>query len=385
MDRNLFTSAALGKLEKIKTDSGDDWAFIPDPLPKTWDIPLDLWPLLSQAKEEVARLDGIGRHMSNNTDLLLTPLQKREALKSSSLEGAYATAEELLMFEKEPREATSEHDKVNAWKEVFNYGSSLRRGLELLEEIPFCVRLIKSLHKELLSGVRGANKNPGNFRTNQFHIGSDRRFIPPPHFHADSCLYELEKYMNEEISIDPLILSFMVHYQFETIHPFSDGNGRVGRLMLSLMIYKFCNLSNPWLYLSEFFDKYKDEYVDNLFNVSAKGDWINYIKFCLRATVIQAKDSIVRFDNLVELREKYIQLIGSSGGGARLNQIVEKLFNSPVITIPDIEKICSTTYPTAKKDVELLCSLGILSEGARSHRPKYFWAKEIFDVAYSGV
>ncbi|MGB5231321.1 MAG: Fic/DOC family N-terminal domain-containing protein [Desulfoprunum sp.] len=387
MDKSLFSSKSLGTLQRIRIDDGHDWAFIPDPLPDKWDMPIQLWPLLSLAKEELARLDGVGRHMpGDSSNLLLTPLQKREALKSSSLEGAYATAEELLLFEKSPREPTSEHDKVNSWMEVRNYSRALQVGQDLLLRLPLSIRLIREMHKELLTGVRGANRNPGNFRINQVHIGSDRRFVPPPAGIAVECLQQLEIQMNSDVTIDPLLYSFMVHYQFETIHPFSDGNGRVGRLLLSLMIFKRCNLVLPWLYLSEYFDRYKDEYVNNLFNVSVNADWKSYLEFCLRATVQQAREAIVRFDSLVDIQRKYQKIIASSGGSARLSTIVESLFNVPFITIPDVRELLNTTYPTAKNDIERLISLQILKPLARSEqRPKIFYAKEIFDVAYHGT
>lgn len=386
MDKSLFSPISLGTLKKISVEDGHDWSFIPDSLPQEWEISKELWPSLAKAKEELARLDGVGRHMpGNSSNLLLTPLQKREALKSSSLEGAYATAEELLLFEKLPKEPISEKDKNNAWKEVFNYNKALKVGQQLLEELPLSIRLIKAMHRELLTGVRGANRNPGEFRTNQVHIGSDRRFVPPPAKQAIEALNMLEVQMNSENDIDPLIFSFMVHYQFETIHPFSDGNGRVGRLLLSLMIYKTCKLIMPWLYLSEFFDKYKEEYVDTLFNVSAKGDWHSYLEFCLRATTTQAREAIDRFDSLVKIQQDYQKIIGLSGGSARLNTIIEALFNSPFITIPDVKNILETTYPTAKNDVERLISLGILRQIKEGFRPKIFYAKEIFEVAYKGV
>jgi Fic family protein len=170
-------------------------------------------------------------------------------LKSSSLEGTYATPEQLLLFEIEPREPKSSKDPVNSWREVSNYSRALRIGQDLLSDLPISLRLIKELHKELLRGVRGENKNPGNFRRTQVHIGSDRRFIPPPPTKVKDCLNDLELYIHTENNIDPLIAAFMVHYQFETIHPFMDGNGRVGRLLLSLMIFQNCNLKSPWLYL----------------------------------------------------------------------------------------------------------------------------------------
>ncbi len=382
MEKSLFTDNAPGKLIRIIIQESTNWAFIPDPLPSNWPVPDSLWPILADAREELARLDGIGRHMPNY-ELLLKPLQHREALKSSSLEGTYATPEQLLLFEMDPKEPKSQRDRMNAWKEVSNYGRALRRGQELLNDIPISLRLVKELHKSLLSGVRGYQRDPGKFRRAQVHIGSDRRFIPPPPSEAIRCLNELEKNIHRENHIHPLIFCFMVHYQFEAIHPFLDGNGRVGRLLLSLMIYKLCRLVSPWLYLSAFFDRYKDEYIDSLFDVSARGDWLRWVTFCLRATVHEAKNAIRRFDKLVALREKYLQTVSGCGGSIRLRTIIEKLFESPYVTVPHVAKMLSITYPTARADIDILLKCDILAQSNVEVRPKVFLSPEIMRVAYS--
>ena len=225
MEKALFNNESMGGLKRITIQDETDWAFVPAPLPTKWQIPNDLWPILAQAREELARLDGIGRHMPNY-ELLLRPLQHREAIKSSSLEGTYATPEQLLLFEIDPKEPKKQYDKVNAWKEVSNYNAALRLGQKLLNDIPVSLRLLKALHKELLGGVRGQQRAPGNFRKSQVHIGSDRRFIPPPPIEAIQCINNLEEYIHKDTDIDPLIFCFMVNYQFEAIHPFLDGNGR---------------------------------------------------------------------------------------------------------------------------------------------------------------
>ena len=384
MDKNLFSPDSLGRLIKISVFSEQDWSFIPNGLPTELYISEKIWPLLLNAREELARLDGVGRHMPNY-ELLLKPLQHREALKSSSLEGTYATPEELLLFEIEPKEPKSKNDQVNSWKEVFNYSNALRKGQKLLaDELPISLRLIKELHKELLSGVRGHHRDPGNFRRSQVHIGSDRRFVPPPPAETIECLNQLEKYIHKDSEIDPLIFCFLVHYQFETIHPFLDGNGRVGRLLLSLMIYKWCNLNSP-LYLSAFFDKYKDEYIRNLFNVSARGDWESWIAYCLRATTYQAKDALNRFDKLVSLRETYLNKIANCKGSIRLHKIIDKLFESPAVSIPQISKMFDITYPTASNDIKLLVKQNILVKGNFTSRPKIFLSPEIINIAYRDI
>jgi Fic family protein len=381
MDRYVFTKNAPGKLWEISVEEKLDWAFIPDPLPKEWNISDDIRDLLIQAREELARLDGVGRYIPNY-NLLLRPLQRREALRSSSLEGTYATPQQLLLFEIEPREPKSINDPVNSWQEVWNYNNALELALRLLNERPLSLNLIREIHQTLLSGVRGFQRDPGNFRRSQVHIGSDRRFIPPPPNEVLSCLYDLETFIHKNKKIESLILCFMVHYQFETIHPFLDGNGRVGRLLLSLMIYQQCNLSQPWLYLSAFFDKYKDEYIDLLFQVSTKGRWETWIAFCLRGTIEQSKDALKRFDELLALRRQYMDLLNQAGGNIRLNRLMDHLFESPVITISQFAEMCGVQYNTARTDIERLVSSNILVESDIQARPKIYFASSILDIAY---
>lgn len=382
MDKSLFTNPS-GKLIRISTSHGVDWSFIPKPPPTKWKIPETVWPKLAKAREELARLDGMGRHIPNH-EILLRPLQRREALRSSSLEGTYATPEELLLFEINPDENPNSTPQVTAWREVFNYGRALKLGRERLdEEFPLSLRLINELHEALLRNVRGQDKTPGNFRRMQNQIGIDARFIPSPPNELIPALDSLEKFFHADSSIDPLVRCFIAHYQFETIHPFADGNGRVGRVLLSLMIYKYLKLSAPWLYLSAFFEKYKNDYIDLLFNVSAVSDWEAWINFCLDATISQATDSINRIDKLIEIKDKYLSLVAGSGGSARLHSIVENLFNSTAITIPMVTEMVSVSYPTARSDINKLVELNILRCLDGKRRPNVYYANEIVDIAYT--
>ena len=379
MRREDFGLDSPGRLVKVSFPDVD-WAFVPDPLPPDWSFPADLWPLLAEAKQEVARLDGAGLHMPA-PDLLLRPLQKREALRSSSLEGTYATPQQLLLYELAPKEPKDTSDPVSAWQEVFNYSKALELGQDLLKELPLSLRLIRNLHGSLLQGVRGRSKAPGEFRRTQVVIGSDRRFIPPPVPEMTTALDRLEKYIHADGNYDPLVRCFLVHYQFETIHPFLDGNGRVGRLLLSLMIADSCKLALPWLYLSEFFERHKDEYIDTLYAVSARGDWTSWIRLCLRATVAQSKSAIARLSSLIELRRKYMQLLGEGSGAIRLTRLVDQLFAAPIVRTASWKKTQGISYPTAKSDVSKLLSLGIIQEVPNMY-PKTYIAPEIYRIAY---
>jgi len=378
MDAARFSENSPGRLVQISTSFGPDWAFVPHPLPPQWEFPASLWPLLAKAREEIARLDGIGRHVPN-PQLLLRPLQRWEALRSSSLEGTFATPRELLLFELEPKDPQSARDPANAWREVWNHGQALQGALDLLKTLPISNRLIREMHRVLLSGVRGEDKRPGEFRNGQVHIGATRRFVPPPHLEAKECLYSLEKYIHVDSPYDPLIDCFLVHYQFETIHPFHDGNGRIGRLLLSLMIYERCGLSHPWMYLSAFFDRYKDDYINALFNVSAKGDWESWVRLCLQATISQADDSIRRIDQLVALQKTWIDAVC---GSTRLIQLISYLFDNPILTVTRAAEIGEVVYATGRADIKKLVRAGILEPMADTY-PKKFVAMAIIRIAYS--
>lgn len=379
LDASRFTEQKTGSLVEVLAPE-KDWAFLPDNLPPSWQFPDTLWPLLADARECLGTLNGIGRSLPD-PQLLLRPFQRREALRSSSLEGTYATPEELMLFEMNPRQPTSEEDPANAWLEVANYGKALRHGCKLLEKLPLSLRVIRKMHELLLSGVRGRSKSPGEFRKYQVQIGSDRRYMPPPPEHVQPCLDALEKYLNtDEGNYDPLVRSYIVHYQFEAIHPFLDGNGRVGRALLALMIYKWCGHYLPWLYMSPFYEKFKDEYISRLFEISTKGDWSGWIEFCLRGTVFQAKDSIRRCDLLRRLRDEFQKKVPKPS--ARTYRIIEDLFSRPIVTVPQIAARYNVTYPTAKADIDRLVKAGILTESPDIY-PKPYYAGEIMGVAYS--
>ena len=379
MDESRFTSRKSGQLVPIKVQQVSETAFVPDPLPPNWEFPNSLWPKLANAKEALGRLDGIGRTLAN-PHLLLSPLRRREAITSSRLEGTYATAQQLFLFELDPKEPKSKTDQVNAWKEVANYNFALSYGEKLLKKMPFSLRYTRELHATLLRGVRGHRSNPGEFRQHQVAIGSDRRFMPPPITHFADCLDRFERYMNsDDTGYDPLVKAFLVHYQFEAIHPFGDGNGRIGRVLLSLMIAKWCKHEMPLLYMSAFFERYKDEYIDNLFRISTEGAWEKWIDFCLTGTIRQAKDAISRCDRLNSLKETMPGRLQS--GSPRTHQIIQDLFDSPYLRVRDICKRFNIVYQTARSDLDKLVEAGILRE-LKDLRPRTYYAPEIISIAY---
>ena len=247
MDRNKFRPESPGRLIAIDGDH----AFLPDPLPPKWEFSVELWPLLATARERIALVEGVGRGLPEPA-LLLRPLESREAIQSSALEGTFATPRQLLLFDREHGDSQTDDDAANEQREVFNYRNALEYGMR--SELPLSLRMIRETHRILLADVRGRNKAPGQFRKIQVAIGTNRRFVPPPPQSVAECLDAFEKHLHQATPHHPLLECFYAHYQFETIHPFNDGNGRIGRLLLALMIRDRCQLSKPWLFLSEYFE-----------------------------------------------------------------------------------------------------------------------------------
>lgn len=377
MDKSLFGPVSPGRLVAI---SPDEVAFIPNPLPPAWTFPVRLWPVLAEAKRHIGELEGLGSVLPNPA-ILLRPLEDRESIQSSRLEGTYATPKELLLFELEPKESVSENDRTNDFIEVHNYRRALNHGTT--SSLPLSLRLVREMHAILLTGVRGKDKTPGEFRRIQVAIGATRRFVPPPPEVVMECLDPLEKSFHDEGSgYDPLVSCFLAHYQFETIHPFNDGNGRVGRLLLSIMLQEKCGLSKPWLYMSEFFDRHRDDYIGRLFSVSTRAAWDDWIEFCLLGVLTQAKDTVARCRKLLAVRDDYTRRLQQIGGSIRLSAIVDLIYDLPFVRIPDLANRLNVTYPTAKADVDKLIRAGIL-QALDDASSKTFYAPEVFNVAYS--
>ena len=383
MDKSRFGESSLGQLTPVQL-LGKDWAFIPDPLPPTWRFPERLWPLLAEAVGAVKELDGTGRSLLPNPELLLHPLQTREAITSSSLEGTYVTPEQYLLFQLPSDEPEHVSNELADWREVDNYGKALRKGIELLDELPLCSRLIKEMHEVLVTGARGESRTPGEFRTGQVQIGPTARYVPPPARLIEAHMENLEKYMNEtreDPFCHPLVRCYIVHYQLEAIHPFNDGNGRIGRALFALMIYKWMELYMPWLYMSAFFERYKKDYIDNLFNISTVADWESWIAFCLHGTIAQSKDAVLRCQTFKNLKEAFHKRIDSADASARTHKIIEGLFTRPIVIMPDLQRRFNISQPTARADVKRLIRAKILVE-VEDRKPKVFYSPEIINAAY---
>lgn len=381
MDLARFSEFKTGRIEPITVGERTDYAFCPNPLPVNGEIDESLWPLLSEASDKLNKLDGIGMALPSPS-LLLRPLQRREALTSNSLEGTFVTPKELLLFEGERQRADKgdRASRVADWLEVLNYDEALQLGCQRISEgRALGHELLCELHGRLLMGARGREKSPGRLRDRQNYIGADRRYIPPPPSQMEAALLDWEEYLNADSKLHPLIRAYLAHYQFEAIHPFMDGNGRIGRLWLSLTIYKWMRLSRPWLYMSEFFEKNRRDYIERLFAISTHGEWHEWLTFCLLGTREQAERTIERCNVLRKMKHEYLALAGHLG--PRMSPLVELLFENPFVDVAKVRKRFNVTYPTARKDVERLVDEGILEPVENSH-PKQFISRGIFWAAY---
>ncbi len=377
-DRSLMT----GRLVPIKKGlPGVQVAFLPDPLPPKWQWPGNLWKLLVEARKSLSSLDGTGKHLPN-PDILLQPLQSREAQLSSQLEGTITDPQQQVLFEADPRYPTAPNDPNNAFREVHNYRRALRMKLRSETNLPLSLRLITDLHAILMDGVRGADQRPGEFRKIQNQIGQPARFAPPPPENLDELLQVFEGYLHSVDDFDPLVRAFLSHYQFEAIHPFRDGNGRVGRLLLSLMIAEWCGLSSQWLYMSAFFEKHRREYMDLMLAVSTKGGWEDWIRFCLEGVVSQAEDAEKRCDKLLALHRDFHNRL--KGGSVRLSQLVDGLFWAPVITVNQYKSHFNVTYPTARSDLAKLEAMGIV-QPLQGMKLITYYCPSIYGVTYDEI
>jgi Fic family protein len=385
MDIKDFTENKTGELVPVPNGPPDAaFAFVPNPLPPQWEWPSNLWPLLLEARKCLASLDGTGKHLPN-PDVLLNPIQGREAQLSSQLEGTFTEPPKQVLFQDDPSYPTSPTDPRNAYREVFNYRQALRLRVDESNDLPLSLRLIRRLHGILMDGVRGSDQRPGEFRTIQNQINYPARFVPPPPQRLNETLYSFEQFLNAETPYDPLVKAFLAHYQFETIHPFRDGNGRVGRLLLSWTIAEWCGLANQWLYMSAFFEKRRKEYMDLMLSVSTQGTWEPWIRFCLEGVIEQAIDTERRCDKLLKLQEDFHKKVTKiKGGSVRLSNFVDHLFYSPVVLVNSYRKRFGVTYPTARADLRKLEGAGII-QPLEYDGPLAYSCGQIYRVTFEDV
>lgn len=368
---------------------GGALAFIPDPAPASVPLDASTVTLLARAERSLGHLTGTlraaGRHVSPL--LVSAALQRREAISSSRIEGTNTTPEQLVLLELDPAQSGAGDDPDT--REVLNYLTALQHGFKQLEHIPVCLRLLKELRALLMTGVRGDGERPGEFRDVQNFIGAARdirqaRFVPPPVAEMRRCLDELEAYMHQPgESLPHLVRLALVHYQFETIHPFRDGNGRVGRIMVPLLLCSYERLDAPALYLSPYFERFRTKYTDLMLNVSQKGDFASWIRFFLEAVEASATESIARAEQLLRLREDYRARLQSTRANARLLGLVDGLFERPSVSLARAAELLGNVTPAAaSSNVRKLVEQEILQEVTGRKRDQRFVAAGILKVAH---
>ncbi len=359
----------------------DYWTYIPVPLEPKISFDLPLVQNLSEADRALSELAGIARTLPN-PHLLIGAFVRWEAVLSSRIEGTQASFSDLLFFEA----ANLGEKETPDVREVFNYVRALEYGLARLQDLPMSLRLMKEMHELLLKGVRGGHQTPGEFRRSQNWIGPpgctlmDATYVPPPVHEMNQALDSFEKYLHAKSSLSPLIRLALIHYQFEAIHPFLDGNGRIGRLLITLLLCADGLLPQPLLYLSAFFERYRDEYYRLLLAVSQKGEWEGWIRFFLRAVATQARDAIKRSDKLLALWQSYRSRMQEARASALLLQLVDDLFSYPVLTNPRVTERLAITPRSAQLNIEKLVAAGILKEATGQRRNRVYIAPEIINI-----
>lgn len=348
-------------------------SFQPNPINQAWSLEnMGLIQLLGQADRELGRLDMFSEYIPN-IDLFIKMHVLKEATQSSKIEGTQTNIEEALL-EKEDVAL----DKRDDWEEVQNYVKAMNVAITKLEKLPFSARLIRDTHKILLRGVRGKHKQPGEFRQTQNWIGgatiNDAVFVPPVHTSVGELIADLEKFVHDETKHFPELLKIaLVHYQFETIHPFLDGNGRVGRLLITLYLVSRGLLKRPVLYLSDFFERNRSHYYDNLTRVREKNDLVQWFKFFLVGIIETAKNGIATFDHILKLQQDVEKRIGTLGSRtANAQKVVHYLYQRPMMTAAKVGEVTGLSPASAYKLIVDLEKLGILQEITGGKRGKQY-------------
>lgn len=337
-------------------------AFIPNDLPP--DPQIDLRPLsvaLSEADQAIGRLDGVSTILPN-PDLFVAMYVRREAVLSSQIEGTQSTLDDVLAFELDANAPRLPSDVTD----VVNHVSAMNYGLDRMTTLPLSLRLIREIHGVLMAGVRGAEKDPGEFRRSQNWIGAqggtlvDAAFIPPPANELNRLMGNLEDFARTRKPLPALIHAGIVHAQFETVHPFLDGNGRVGRLLITFLLVHEGVLQRPLLYLSYFLKRQRAEYYNRLMAVRHDGDWEGWLAFFLRGVAETAEDATRTAGAIVQLRDSHRHV--AKGLGANAVHLLDRLYQNPVVNVALVQKQLRVSYPTASKLVNELEARGLLEE-----------------------
>ncbi len=363
---------------KVIRAQGGYFAYVPAPLPPAIRFDDELVLALSRADSALSELSGLGRLLPN-PHLLIAPYVRREAVLSSKIEGTTTDLSELLRDEAGAEVPIRDLDDV---REVRNYVKALEYGVKRLRRLPLSLRLVRELHERLMRGVRGDRATPGEFRRSQNWIGPpgstlpDATYVPPPVEEMHAALDSWERFLHNR-QIPDLIQCALMHEQFESIHPFLDGNGRVGRLLITLFLIERERLSQPLLYLSAYIERNRDDYYDLLQNVRTRGDWDAWLVYFLRGVTEISKEAVERSGRLMDLREALRKKVATSSNAGRL---LDELFKNPYVTVARAEKLLSVSNPTARQAVKRLQDAGILDETTGRSWGKLYLARPILEI-----
>lgn len=361
-------------------------SFVPSPLPPTPPIEIseDILEQLIKANSQLAILESVATRIPD-VDLFVSMYVRKEALMSSQIEGTQATLEDVL-------DPLIEDNTNRNVADVVNYIKATEYAIRRLHELPLCNRLLKETHAILMEGVRGQEKNPGEFRCSQNWIGGkgstlrNAKYIPPSPDDMTEAMSDLEKYINADDRLDGLIRAALIHYQFETIHPFLDGNGRIGRLLITLFLMEKKILTTPALYISYFLKKNRVEYYDRMTEVRSKGNYEQWVKFFLQAIAESAEDAIAAIDELTALHDKNVDLVAGMGRASKNAMLVFRYLEAnPIIEIGKTAEALGITFGTASNVVERLSSAGILEQTTTGRRNRTFAYKDYLAILRKGT
>ncbi|MFT7088190.1 MAG: Fic family protein [Rickettsiales bacterium] len=378
----------IGKYVKSSIVSGETFnSYIPSNLPPEPPIDLsEIYPLLDKANTALGRLDGISLVLPDPS-LFLYMYVRKEAVLSSQIEGTQSSLSDLLLFE---NNGQSSHNLFDDVTEVSSYVAAMNYSIERLEKLPLSLRLIREAHEKLMNNSRGNNKNPGEFRTSQNWIGGSRPgnalFVPPPAEKLMDCLDNFEKFLHDEkVKMPILIRAAIAHVQFETIHPFLDGNGRIGRLLITLMLCNDGILKQPSLYLSLYFKANRQEYYNHLQNIRETGDFESWIKFFLTGVEKTSNGAVTTAKNIINLFNQDSNLIETSDKCTpAILAIYKYLQKSPITNTGKIKEECKISLPTIIRNMENLEYLGIVEEVTKKERHKIFVYKKYLEILNDG-
>jgi Fic family protein len=389
MDSDSSRDSSSGRWIPAETQGIRYAAFVPAPLPPVLPLDGELFRVASNAAYALGELAALGRGLAN-PHLLLGPFLRKEAVLSSRIEGTQAGIADLYAYEAGQVLAAARIPGVEMAddvQEVLNYVRALEFGIAQLAEAPLDLNLIRAVHGRLMQGVRGGAAKPGEFRSVQNWIGRHGAslraadYVPPPPEEMPAALDALAGYL-QGFTDDhpPLVRLAFIHYQFEAIHPFLDGNGRMGRLLISLLLHSWQLLPLPLLYLSAYFESHRATYYDLLLAVSRRNAWRDWTIFFLQGVLEQARDASDRARRLNDLRSEWRDRLTAARASAHALALAESLFVSPMLNIPQAQKLLDVAYPTAQRSIEKLVEAGILQQAGEQHYGKSFAAGEILAV-----